>query len=810
MKVMGSIFRRFRNYTERGTTYIEISMMSLIAAIVLVSLSQAITSTTRGAIAAKERARAQSLAQDRLEEVKNMGFTALSMRVSNYYYPDNPDPQMPLMQLASATPYPVTTPNAGDDPWTPEGILIGKRTYWRHVKVKFVEPDPDVASGQLVQSPKPLGPNGSIKTGGNNPGSNLAFIEVDVTWFSPRLGRREQIRLSTLVASSNINTLAFGSISGTVLDTGDDKLDTAGSSTLQDFDDKPISWSALIVVARNILTEDKYTTKIDTSKINPGEYGYYKIQNVPNGAYEVLVYGAPRYYDGGYNGKNTPAGTNNQTVSVSVSMFNMQATNTNIWLNKAMLVKIYGQFIGVNGSLGSTKFVQVYNSDFSSTPIELSVTQNCASAAPCWFVLNDVAWPATGKVLWKTMVVNLTDKVAVGVTLCADASVVPIPSPASSTAYDFYVGMAPPVGDFPCSSGCQPSYPNLGTDCVYPGESGAYGPVNLVTPYSKPTLRVKVKEYYNGAEWDLDSAVLPLVRIGFLSTNDGISATLGLASDSTTIFKNMTTGEGLIPIQPPPTIKLKAWVNTTGYTEDSYFLPFPTDPGVDYSLIESDLSIGEPVLANRYTFRLIRVSAVSGTVWLVAGIKGFVNASVRIALQSSAWNNVMVTGGAGQFLHEAIPMNAGTDYTISPIVGADYVATPPFRYVTIDKNGLVYTKDKFGAGLEFTLLAINGGIHGTVTKKGKLVTEGATIIATTYTGALPATLPATQLSEGAYTYSTVSYSDGTYRLKVGTGLGKYYIHVITKQDGESQVGPLPAGGLTVNADTDVLYDVAIP
>ena len=118
---------------ERGTTYIELAMMSVIAAILLVSLSQAISSTTRGTIVAKERSRAQALAQDRLEEVKNLGFSTLSMRGSNYWYPDLPDANNPLMQESTAVPYPATMPVFGEDPWTPEVIQVGRRSYWRHV-----------------------------------------------------------------------------------------------------------------------------------------------------------------------------------------------------------------------------------------------------------------------------------------------------------------------------------------------------------------------------------------------------------------------------------------------------------------------------------------------------------------------------------------------------------------------------------------------------------------------------------------------------------------------------------------------------
>jgi hypothetical protein len=809
---MSDYRKAVRRFRERGTTYIELSMMSLIAAILLVSLSQAITATTRGAIAAKERARAQSLAQDQLEEVKNLGFPTLSMRVSNYWYPDKPDPANPLMQVATALPYPTTAPSPGEDPWTPEVILIGKRSYWRHVVVKFVQPDPDVAgSGQLVQAPKPS-VGGYPTKGGNNPGSNLAYIEVDVTWFSQRMGRVEQVRLATMLANPNVSTLAFGSISGTILDTGalPELNATPGDALTRDADDKPITWSALVVMARNILTNEKYSSTIDTTKTNLGEYGYYMINNVPNGSYEVLVFGAPKFYDGGYNGKNTIASEGIQTVSVTVGSSSMQVKNINIWLKKTLLVKIYGAFIGVDGKCSTpgddfcnAKKIQVYNSDFSSVPLELTVTQTCDSSAPCWFVLNDVAWPATGKALWKTMLINMTDKVGTGVTICADSLIA-----APSSATDFYLAPSYPAGaGDPCSAGCKAAYPSLGSDCIYPDVSV---PVALSSGFQKARLKVKVKEYYDGQDWDLAAGAIPMVRVSFLSVNDGLSATLGLNSDSVTIFENAKTGEGLIPLQPSPYIKLRAWITTTGYSEDSYFLPFDTLSGVDYNLIVGG-DWAEPPENQRYTFRLIRTSTISGTVWLVSGTKGFVNASVRIQLQSADWNNVVTTDGSGRFVHDTVPMNSKTAYVVSPIAGSDYISNPTQRTVLVDKNGLVYSRDISSNPLEFVLTAINGVITGTVKKGGVPVTEGAMVIASTYNGAFPSSFPAAALS-AAYTYSTVTYSDGSFRLKVGTGLGKYYIYAYTMQGGggEASIGPVPATGITVTPGTEAVYDPLIP
>jgi len=802
MKAMSANHRPKGSNRERGTTYLELSMMSLIAGILLVSLAQAMRSTTLATIVAKERARAQALAQDRLEEVKNFGFNTLAMRFSNYWYPNDPDLDNPLMQKAAAIPYPAIVPLTGEDPWTPEVIMVGKRNYWRHVVVKFVEPDPDVAgSGQLVQAPKPSA-NGFPKKGGTNPASNLAFVEVDVTWFNSRLGKIQQVRLATLVANPNaMSNVTVCQIVGNIYDTKALPEVGPGAASAPDADDVAIA-QPLVVSARNILTGEKYTTTANAAT------GSYSLTNLPSGAYEVLVFGAPKYLDGGFNDKNTPANEYNQTVSVTVSLADSSADDTNIYLSKAILVKIYGVFSGVDGTVGGPKTVQVYNSDFSSVPTELTIstTTNCTAGAPCWFVLNDVAWPATGKMLWKTMVVNLTDKVGMAATICADGL---IASPASAT--DFYLGMAPPfaAGWKGCSTGCAPVF---GTDCVYPGDSGAYSPMNLATNFKKPTLRVDAVEFYDGVDHPLGASICPLARIGFLSSLDGISATLGFNSDSTTIFLNLKTMEGLITIQPAPTISLKAWVTTTGYSEDSYFLPFDTNPGLgavppsaDYDLVDGP----QPIATDRYTFRFIRISTISGTVWITAGTKGYIGAPVRISLQSADWNNVVITNGQGNFFHTTIPVNSNK-YLVAPIAGADYVSAPPSRLVLVDKNGLVYDKDTSGNQLEFTLTAINGSIRGVVTKGGVAVSEGAVVIASTYNGPFPSTFPSATLA-GAYTYSTVTYSDGSYHLKVGTGLGNYYIYAFTKQGGlEASIAQVPVGGLAVTAGSEAVYNPAIP
>src|ERR1051325_3869470 len=170
---------------EQGTTYIEITMMMLITTIAIVAIANGIRVTSRGVLAAKERSRGLAIARDKLEEVKNLGYQNLENKFSNYLYPDNPDPSiqptliLPIHQKKDAAPYPATVPNAADDPWTPEQIQEGRMTYWRPVKVKFVA---ESAPGQELQQ-FPV-PNAGLNViGGNDTGSNLAYIEVDVTWY---------------------------------------------------------------------------------------------------------------------------------------------------------------------------------------------------------------------------------------------------------------------------------------------------------------------------------------------------------------------------------------------------------------------------------------------------------------------------------------------------------------------------------------------------------------------------------------------------------------------------------------------------
>jgi len=802
---------------ERGTTYIELVIMSLIATIMLVAIATAVKTATKGSLSAKERSRALTLAQDRLEEVKNMGYGTLGYRFSGYYYPDFPTTGNVLVQSKDRAPWakaynntydaafmatytpdnpgPVMVANPGEDPWTPEVILMGKTKYWRHVVVKFVADSN--GDGKFVQVPEP---NPPIDVGGTNPGSNLAYIQVDVAWRSRTSWKHEKVSLSTLLANPAAISTTFGRITGTVWDMGGPAQGCFANLKGDGIDDKWLTWAKLVITARNILTDEKFQGTLGNYS---GYGGYaYRIDGLPTGTYEVLVSGAPLYLDGGYNAFTCPPDPTHLTVGVTITSAAYYADYINIWIQKVKKVRIFGCFVGVSGTDGfgtsnNAQDVWVSANDGASDPLNLSVTVNCDSSSSCWFQLNDVAWPTTNHVLYSVNIANKSNNTIATAYICADAALL---YPAPGSIADFAVGYLPPVGMNACGAGCkgettQP-FPLLGADCVFPGAPGYYDPLNVGYSVRRVRVKVKVREYYNGMMWDLTpgaGGTAELARIAFLSQNDGVSVTLPVYSAAdpklgTTIFENYPTGEGLVPIQDPPTIRFRAYATTTGYDEDTYFLPFKTESGFDYCLIEGDGWASSPGdITQRYTFVLKRVSAVSGTVWLVAGSKGFPNATVKIVSSAQDWSAATVADGQGRFYIPSVPVHFSNTYKVSPVGGSDYLSVPSSRDVTVDAHGLVFKKDNSGNPLDFVMTAINGLIRGTISHNNQAVNEGALVIVSTYNGAFPATLPSTALTS-AYTYSTVTLSDGSYSLRVATGVGSYYVYVFFRQTNSAGVG----------------------
>jgi hypothetical protein len=150
------------------------------------------------------------------------------------------------------------------------------------------------------------------------------------------------------------------------------------------------------------------------------------------------------------------------------------------------------------------------------------------------------------------------------------------------------------------------------------------------------------------------------------------------------------------------------------------------------------------------------------------------------------------------------------DYTVTPVLGADYVSVPALRTLQVLAQGVIYSTDQTTAPLDFVLSAINGTIRGTVSKTtaGNLISTGAVVIASTYNGPFPTSLPSPLLGS-AYTYSTVTLTDGSYILKVATAVNNYYLYAFVMKDGAlSQYGPsapvpVTAGGIST-------LDIVIP
>ena len=787
---------------EKATSLIEMAMMALIVSIALVSLTAAIRTATKGTLAAKERARAMALARDRLEEVKNMGYDQLGYMVSNYPYPDQPDPDNPLCQRKDVLPYPVVVPDASEDPWTPETILVGAMQYWRHVVVKFVrEPGPGL---QLVQEPEP----GPGVAGGTDTSTDLAFIEVDITWFSRRGAGTKQVRLTTLLANTNIRVQAVGTASGSVFDDDcrpltcisdgiDDPPDTVALPAAPGPDDTRVSTS-VVVVAHNVNTNQEYSVKTSND-------GRYTVNGLPNGSYLVEVQGAPAYHDSAYTGNTSPpTGTILFPRTVTVSPGTPDVGGVNIWTTKVRTFAIRGRFIGKPAG----EQVRVSANDGLSVPVGISVTAPCDSS-PCWFELPYVAWPSTGHLWYTVWFENLTKGTMKSATLCVDATGAP------ST---FYVGedpsSHPPGPNNVCTGGCATSPPPGSLNCVAPAWTKGAIDVSSGGGYLPARVRVKVREYYDGQVWDLAYPGKTMVNLD--APADGVSITMTVNGSGVTIFAESATCPGpggWVPVEAAGSIKVTAFVTTPGWTSESFVLPFDVDSNGCYDLEMGGAAYPSPVdSSQRNTFVLKRISEICGTVWSVAGSKPLAGAQVRIKNETTQWSQVFTTDSQGQFSCKSVPQET-SPYTVAPVLGLDYVSTPADRTVKVGANGLIYRTDTATAPLEFTLNRINGIIKGTVSKSvaGNPVRTGAVVIASTYAGALPDTLPSAALA-GQYTYSTVTLTDGTYRLKVATGVGSYYLSAYMMKDGVLYSYPAapPGAAVTATSGGETTVDILIP
>lgn len=805
MKASRGRVRRPRTSGQGGITFIELAIMSLIVTIALVAITTAIQTASRGNLMAKERSRAMALGQDRLEEVKHMGYDQLSLRVSLYPYPDQPDPSYPLYQRKDKLPYPAVAPTPEQDPWTPETILQGGVTYWRHVKVKFVkEPAP---GEQLEQYPEACSSCNPVTVGGEGTDSGLAMIEVDITWLSRRTGRTEQVRLTTMLANTLQTSIAIGTISGSIFDddTNNDGVDGGSSAMLPaplGVDDASYTAASLAVVAKNITTNEEYS--VPSAIVGSGaKSNYYHLTGLPNGTYTVELRGAPYLHDSGYTGQTSPPGGLLTLAPVTLSPGDSDARGVDIWSTRLVAINVFGRFSGV--PLGGHTIRVTANDGLSAPKIfTLAASVYCDGINPCSFQLQNVAWPAGGFSVVQLSIEDMTTGTRGTAALCFDAAV---------QGTTFYVGEDPNLhpGSNPCGGACAGTG---GANCVNPDPTA--GPVDISAGlYSPATITCKVWEVFDGGTPVLLSgANQALARISLLAAGSGLGATRGIDANGCALFSTTSTGvSGMVPLEPAGNVTMNAYMTTTGWAVDTLTVPFSIESGVQYNLIEGSGTL-EPPADLKHTFVLIRVGEISGTVWEIDGIKGAKGAQVFIRNDITGWSTTVKCDDNGRFSHQGIPQDPNA-YVVSPIVGSDYVSVPDLRNVQVKVHGSTYRNDTLGEGTEFVLTAVNGRIAGTVSKSvaGSLIRSGAVVIASTYNAAsFPDTLPSPLLAN-KYSYSTVTLTDGTFELRVATGVGTppstYWIYAYVVKDGAmSSVANL--GPVTVTPGVITPFNVVIP
>ncbi len=778
--------RRASTGNEHGTTLVEISIMLLIMTIAVVALANAIRVASGGVVTAKERDRALALARDRLEEVKNMGYQSLMIKFSGYAYPDQRDPTiseemaLPIHQRKDVAPYPATPPGPGDDPWTPEMILQGNIQYWRHVKVKFVREDPDTQ--QLQQYKPPDSAKG--EPGGVFTGSNLAYIEVDVTWMSRRTKGMSQVRVTSLIANTAVANVAIGEIAGTVFDDDADNNNNPAIAyntppTTLGADDKPVTLAALIVTARNVNTNDQYSARLNSK-------GGYLMTGLPDGSYEMTLNGTTGYLDGVYTNYTCMPDMGHPSFSVSITAARKTVNNVNIWTRKLRLFTVAGRFKGVNGS-GSTKTVDVSCDDGVSGLSSLTVTQLCDSAEPCEFAIPSVAWPSTGIVRYKVNVRCREDETLSEWQMCVNSA---------SSGSIFHMGDAWTASN-PCSGVCGTTF----IDCIRPASGTVVSdPISVSSVANQTaTIRMKVRQYANGTETDIPSGDLPLVRVSLVNAASGESSTVWVGvGGSATLATSPAGGQQ---------VRVFAYMTTTGYTTDDFYLNFDVAPNQVYDLEVGSIVSPLPIAERRHTFVLKKVSTIAGRVWKIAGVQGYPEAKVNIS-HPNGWSAVVTADTSGSFFMESVPMEVA-DYHVLPATGSDLTSDPStYRPVKVSTNGLTITNDTAANPIQFTLTSINGYIVGKVTMGGQVVTTGAVVIASTLdtgTSQFVTSVPDPALT-GQFSYSTVTRTDGTYRIKVATGLvAPFYLYTSFIWNGQTvyyrlgtPITPVPDAETVVN------------
>jgi len=762
---MARSFRRLlRRSGESGTTYIEIAIITVIVTISLMAMTNAIRVATRGAVLYKERTRALAIAQDKMEQVKRMGYDSLKTRVSRYQWPTIPDPAAPLSQAPNVIPYPVPAPLPGEDPWSVEPVLAGLRTYYRHVKIKCVEE----AGGVLQQKPT----YAESPPGGTDTSSNLMQIEVDVTWFSKANWQMQQARITGLLANTRPPVVTEGRISGTVFN---------AATGL------PLTGKKLVVYTTNLGTGDSFSDLVDAGK------GTYTLYPLPLGQYIVKLAGAPEYYDSAHGTGAIPVPPG-AIEPITIDAGNLSQINKGIYTKPAVKVRIAGLFVG---AVGGVDYIVIDAGDGVSSTTEFTVDSDCTAANPCSFALNNVAWAVSGTKQFRVNVTNKTKgRFGYGM-ICMDET-------ASVSATTFYWGydQAPPFLPGPTPY----VVPTCGACGAVPCQNPAKEYMLSATAYSGSgaSVRVFVQQYYNATV-----APLPGARVYINDGNSGTQVTdsSGYAGCSTCYITGVKSSLA-------NAIKVKAWMSTTGYTTDEWVLSFDVVDGGTYDLTVG--SSGDPGTDQKHNFVLKKVSSVSGTTWKVCdggsppcgpASEGMGGVTVSLVNNQTGFSQVVTTDSGGKFLFPNVPMET-YDYTLVPSGGGDMLSNPIERLVKVGANGFSIRTDSSGLQNQFVLTVVNGIITGRVMRGGVPYGKGAVVFATTYGGTFPSTLPSGLLA-ASHTYSAITETDGTYTLKVATGVGNYTVHVFTPDNPTAPVtvsvsAGQPAAGATVTAPDAVI------
>lgn len=712
---------------ESGITYIEIAMMMLIVGISVAAIAKGLQNATRGVITAKERDKALALARDRLEEVKRKGYAGLIDQFSNYAYPDNPDPANPISQNKTAVPYPALVPTADLDPWTPESILDGNITYWRHVVVKFVQ---DTSGGQaLVQNPAPPVPT----VVGGNVASNLMYLEVDVTWASRLSGRFNQVRLSTLVANSSVPI-------------GEHTYTIAGS--VYDASTKAVL-PGLTVVAQSQSSDATFSIKSNSK-------GVYTFSNLPEDSYQVSVYGAPTYNDGGYTGNANPY----VAVTNPLATLNLGSANPSLWASadvyKLRIIPVMGCF-RLAAPMTSASIIRVSISDGNSSDVVIQPMSGscytCSSTTPCWFTVPNVVYPSVGTSTYRVVLYDVGDQLSATAQICVDSA----QSPTGATVY---LGVDPTM---------YPSVP-CGT-CPFCKSPSTTSYFDFQAASGNATIIATVYEQAKSVKSALPAADVPLARVAMYNSNTGVTLTQTVDGAGQSVFSS--------PPVNAQQLTFTAYMTTTGFSTDTFFIPDDIGP-MDLYNISSPA--GKP--GNSHDFVLIKVASITGSVWKVSGISGAPSKQVSIVNPVTNWSAIVTTNSLGSFYQDNVPIE-DTPYTVAPNAGSDTTVSPATRSINVAVNGVTYYFDSTSSPDSFVLTAINGLITGVVYNGSARVTTGATVIASTKdTGATTfyGTLPNTNLG-GQYSFATSALSDGSFSVKVATGVtvgsppDPYYLYV---------------------------------